>query len=218
MDPQKSVPGKGLIKFLIIVFRTFYFILWFSVIVVVILEFVSLRKIFDPTGFPFPIDFTVYFSIDENSGVTTWDLDENSNFSINYAMGSIKVSSVPSHFMALYCLLILVLFVLMMLSLRLIIKILKTVKDKSFLLIENALRLRWIALLGVAILFADKITLYTASNYLSNHIEYPGVKFTNINVYIIQNSESVFSSLFLLVIAEVFRIGAKLREEQALTI
>ncbi len=218
MDSQKTISNKGLIKFLIIVFKAFYYILWFCIVVIVVMEFVSLRKIFDPAGFPIPIDFTVYFSLSEELGVTTWDIDGSSSFSINYAMGSIKLSFIPNQFMALFCLMALTLFILMLFSLRLIIKILKTVKNNSFLLLENVLRLRWIALLGIAILFVDKIMSYTIANYLSRHIEYSGIKFTGINTYIIQNIESVFSSLFLLVIAEVFRIGAKLKEEQALTI
>lgn len=218
MDPQKTISSKGLIKFLIIVFKAIYYLLWFCIVVVLILEFVSLRLIFDSVGFPIPIDFTVYFSLSEELGVTTWDINGGSSFSINYAIGSIKLSKVPNQFMALYCLMAFALFVLMLFSARLIIKILKTVRDNSFLLIENALRLRWIALLGIAILFADKIMSYTIANYLSRHIEYSGVKFTGINTYIIQNVDSIFSSLFLLVIAEVFRIGAKLKEEQELTI
>ena len=97
-------------------------------------------------------------------------------------------------------------------------KILKTVITKSFLLIENAVRLRWIALFGVAIFFIDKITGSISTAYLNNYIELPGVKFEIINMLTFINVESVFHSLFLLVIAEIFRLGAKLKEEHDLTI
>jgi hypothetical protein len=218
MNPHKPISGKGLIKFLIFAFRAFYYILWFSLVVVVIIEFISLRKIFEPTGFPLPIDFTVFFSLNEELGITAWDTDGNSNFAINYAMGSVKLSYVPNGFIALFCLMAFLLFILGIFSIRLIIRILKTVKDKSFLLIENALRLRWIALLGIAIFIVDKTFSFVIANYLSTHIEYSGIKFTGINPYFILNFETVLNSLFLLVIAEVFRIGAKLKEEQDLTI
>ncbi len=218
MNAQQPITGKGLIKFLIFVFSAFYYILWFSLVLVVVIEFISLSKIFDPSGFPIPIDFTVFFSLNEELGVANWGVGGNTNFSINYAMGSIKLSNAPNGFIALYCLMALALFILSLFSIRLIIKILKTVKDKSFLLIENALRLRWIALLGIALFIVDKTFSYVIANYLSTHIEYSGIKFTGINLYFIMNFETVINSLLFLVIAEVFRIGAKLKEEQDLTI
>lgn len=218
MNAQQPIFGKGLIKFLIFVFRAFYYILWFCLVVVVVIEFISLRKIFDPVGFPIPIDFTVFFSLKEELGTATWDVNGNTDFSINYAMGNIKLSYAPNGFIALFCFMALSIFILSIFLTRLMIKILKTVKDKSFLLIENALRLRWIALLGIAILIVNKTFSFVIANYLSTHIEYSGVKFTGINPYFILNFETVLNSLFLLVIAEVFRIGAKLKEEQDLTI
>ena len=218
MNTQQPISGKGLIKFLIFVFRAFYYILWICLALVVVIEFISLRKIFDPVGFPIPIDLTVFFSLKEELGTATWDVNGNSDFSINYAMGSIKLSYAPNGFIALFCFMALSIFILSIFLTRLTIKILKTVKDKSFLLIENALRLRWIALLGIAILIVDKTFSFVIANYLSTHIEYSGVKFTGINPYFILNFETVLNSLFLLVIAEVFRIGAKLKEEQDLTI
>jgi len=218
MNARQPITGKGLIKFLIFVFSAFYYILWFCLVLVVVIEFISLRKIFDPSGFPIPIDFTVFFSLNEELGVANWDVGGNTNFSINYAMGSVKLSYAPNGFIALFCFMALSIFILSIFLTRLMIKILKTVKDKSFLLIENALRLRWIALLGIAILIVEKTFSFVIANYLSTHIEYSGVKFTGINPYFILNFDTVLNSLFLLVIAEVFRIGAKLKEEQDLTI
>jgi hypothetical protein len=189
-------------------------IIAFTVIFVII----SLINLNDPSGFPSPIDLGAYFALEEEIGISHFNDKVNSAFSIKYAMGSIELANVPYNFMVLFCFLALILFISILLSIRLTLKILKTIKDKSFLLMENAIRLRWIALLSIAILFTDKLIAVITSGYLSNHIEYPGVHFSTLNVYTFLNIETVFSSLFLLVIAEVFRIGAKLKEEQDLTI
>ncbi len=217
MDNQKPFSGKGLVNFLIFFFHLSYYILWVITIITIFIMGLSLININNPTGF-LGLDFHVFFSLDEELGITHWGEDQTSEFSIVYAMGNVKLSNVPYSFMVYFCLMALLQFAFLLLSIRLTIKILKTVKNKSFLLIENAVRLRWIALLGIAMVFIDKLISIINSSYLSNKLEFPGIKFTNMNIYTFFNIESVINSLFLLVIAEVFRIGAKLKEEHDLTI
>ena len=75
-----------------------------------------------------------------------------------------------------------------------------------------------IALLAIVGLVADKIIAIAVSDYLSHKLEFPGIAFSSMNIYTIINFESVFQAMFMVVIAEVFRTGAKIREENELTI
>lgn len=218
MDNQESYTGKGLINFLSFFFRLFYYAFWVLIAFTLFFMVFSLINLDEPSGLPTPLNLGVFFSLDDAIGETNFVNNGGTNFFISYATGNIKVTNVPYSFIVLFCFLALVLFTTTLLSIRLTIKILKTVKENAFLLIENAIRLRWIALLAIAILFTDKLIAILTSAYLSNHLEYPGITFRTANFYSITGFETIFTSLFLLVIAEVFRIGAKLKEEHDLTI
>ena len=213
-------PNSGVLLpiILLFIFRLFYVLIWIAIAVMSIIFIISIFNLNETAGFPRPAGFRIYFSLLDEAGVARWGDEVTSTFYISDALGSIKLSNIPYDFMAIYSLMSLLLGIVIQLSIRLTIKILKTVITKSFLLIENAVRLRWIALFGVAIFFIDKITGSITAAYLNNYIELPGVKFEIINLFTFINVESVFHSLFLLVIAEIFRLGAKLKEEHDLTI
>ena len=218
MKYNQPYSGVLLPIILLFIFRLFYVLIWIAIAVMSIICIVSIFNLNETAGFPRPTDFRIYFSWLDEAGVARWGDEVTSTFYISDAIGSIKLSNIPYDFMAIYSLMSLLLGIVIQLSIRLTTKILKTVITKSFLLIENAVRLRWIALFGVAIFFIDKITGSISAAYLNNYIELPGVKFEIINMSTFINVESVFHSLFLLVIAEIFRLGAKLKEEHDLTI
>jgi len=218
MDKQKPYSGKGLINFLSFFFNVFFYLLVVITIITIVFMGYSLLSIQNPEGFQPPVNFQVFFSLEDDMGNTHWNSEVNSSFSIAYAMGTAPLPHVPYGFMAIFCLMAIIMFVLMAISIRLTIRILKTIKDKSFLLLENAFRLRWIALLSIGILLVDKLSTILTSSYIKDHIEFAGIKFVTMNLYSLINIETIFNSLFLLVIAEVFRIGAKLKEEHDLTI
>ena len=218
MDTQQPYYGKGLITILSFFFHLFYYLLIAITIITIIFMAYCFLQVGNQTGFAAPINFQVFFSITDEIGKANWNSDTPSIFPIAYAMGTAQISHVPYGFMVIFCLMSIALFILISLSIRLTIQILKTIKQKSFLLLENASRMRWIARLGIVTLIIDKLSTIITSNYLKDQIEFSGIKFNTVNMYTFINSESIFSYLFLLVIAEVFRIGAKLQEEQNLTI
>jgi hypothetical protein len=178
----------------------------------------SLLNLNNPDGFQVPVDFHVYFSHKEELGVSKIGDNESSVFSIDYALGNVKLSNIPYSFLTFYSFIAIVLSTLILLLIRLTLKILKTVRKQLFFIVENAIRLRWIALLTIAVFLTDRISAVITSSYLSNQIEFPGIEFTGFNLYTITGFEIIFNALFLLVIAEIFRIGAKLKEEHDLTI
>ena len=95
---------------------------------------------------------------------------------------------------------------------------LKAAKKGGFLIIENAIRLRKIALLGIVMYFFESLATFVASNYLSDKLQFEGLEFTSINSYLFFDIQTVIYSLFLLVISEAFRMGALLKQEVDLTI
>ncbi len=57
------------------------------------------------------------------------------------------------------------------------------------------------------------------SNYLGSRMELVGIEFENINLHMLfGNADIVIFNLFLLIIAELFRVGVEMKNEQDLTI
>jgi len=133
-------------------------------------------------------------------------------------MGIIGVDQLPKGFLLAHSSISLLSYFGVLFSLRWTIKILEAAKQGEFLIIEIAIRLRWIALLGIGCIFFDRLATIFASSYLYDKLEYPGLEFTNINFFSFLTLQSVFSFLFLWVIAEAFRIGSQMKQENDLTI
>jgi hypothetical protein len=86
-------------------------------------------------------------------------------------------------------------------------------------LIENVVRLRWIALLNIGAFLSTRFSSIFTSNYLASKIQLVGIHFENLNLQMIfGNADIIIFNLFLLIIAEVFRVGAAMKNEQDLTI
>lgn len=105
-----------------------------------------------------------------------------------------------------------------LLMIYLIIKMLKNAQEGTFLVAKNAIRLRYIALLNIVLLLIDKILIVVSSSYLSDKLEFPGLEFNTINWYSFSSWKYIFLYLFLIIIAEAFRLGAQLKQENDLTI
>ncbi|WP_200975191.1 DUF2975 domain-containing protein [Echinicola sp. 20G] len=219
MNQQDRNHGVQSIDILIFIFQAMKILIWISLIMSSILIIVTLipnegawKNIIPPPN------FVVYFSLPEELGIAQWGDGNTTPFSIVSALGVIKTTFAPKSLVLFYSLMTILTTLLILFSIIFTVRILKSVKKKAFLLVENAVRLRWIALLGIGIYFTDRITSTVTSSQLSKHLQFPEVDFTGINFFAFLNFESIFGSLFLLVIAEVFRMGAQLKEENDLTI
>ena len=104
MHEQKSFSGSGFIKFLSFFFHLFYYIFIAVTIITTILLGYSLLQLGDPSGFPAPMSFQVFFYMEDGLGIAHWGTGETSMFSIDYAMGTAKLPNVPYSFMAIFCL------------------------------------------------------------------------------------------------------------------
>lgn len=105
-----------------------------------------------------------------------------------------------------------------LLMIYLIIKMLKSAQDGTLLLSKNAIRLRYIALLNILLLVYNKVYFFISTSYLIDKIKFKGLEFSNLSWKSFNGWKFIFLYLFLLIIAEAFRLGAQLKEENDLTI
>lgn len=171
------------------------------------------------TGSPvFPASFTVMFSLDHDGILNIPNHMIGTTFTIKNAIGIMGADKLPRGFLLAHSDISVLSNVCILYSLRWTIKILEAAKQGDFLIIENAIHQRWIALLGIGCIFFYRLAAIFASSYLYDKLEYPGLEFTNINFFSFITLQSVFSFLFLWVIAEAFRIGSQMKQENDLTI
>ena len=105
-----------------------------------------------------------------------------------------------------------------MFSIKFALQILNEVKSGAFLLVENTLRFRWIVLLNVFAFLVYKLSGIINSYYFSQRIAgEEGLSF-GINRLSFEGVGAIFWAIFLIIIAEVFRIGAAIKAENDLTI
>lgn len=204
----------NLINFLLIVFQIGFLLMGLGLAFFVLLVIIS----FITESPSLSGGFTVMFSLSQDGIVNIPNQMTGTTFNIENAMGIIGVDQLPKGFLLAHSSILLLSYFGVLFSLRWTIKILEAAKQGDFLIIENAIRLRWIALLGIGCIFFDRLATIFASSYLYDKLEYSGLEFTNINIFSFMTLQSVFSFLFLWVIAEAFRIGSQLKQENDLTI
>jgi len=91
----------------------------------------------------------------------------------------------------------------------------RTIRDGQPFVPANAARLRWIAIAVIVGELARAVVVHAESHYALTHFVATGFHFTaplRINIF------ALINGLIILVIAEVFRAGTRLDEEQSLTV
>ncbi|MFT7034011.1 MAG: hypothetical protein ACJA2S_002520 [Cyclobacteriaceae bacterium] len=214
MEIKKKVQGVNLIKFLLVFFRIIFFISVLATILGIIIKGISLSTNSGPMKTVLP----VLFSIAKDSSLLDLGGDGISNLKVTWGLGFVSASALPKSFDLLFFLTKLLSFSCGLLFLRLIISILETVEFGDFLISRNAIRLRWISVLGLVYVFLYSIELAISHIYLKEMVDLPGFNIINVIYYTYISSGWIFICLFILVLAEVFKVGALLKEESELTI
>lgn len=215
MEIQKKLYSQSLVNFLLIAFRIIFLLGSLSIIIISILLFVDLASGGTST---FAIDLPTRFSLSGEGDFLISNDSENLKFEIPYAEGIIHSETLPKSIVIISIVSSILLTLCVLFVVKIICQILESAKSSFFLVQENALRLRRIALLGLLIFVIKKIFTLVPVIYLSDKLAFSGVDFHGINFWSFSNFDYLFGSLFLLVIAEAFRIGAHLKQENDLTI
>jgi len=214
MKKRTIISARSLIIFLRYSFIGLF--LWnvFHLLVFLIYELGPALLFGERKGVALPVVFRP-----SNSGVLRLPhTDYEYMFQIPEATGTFHAFGLPLKIFYMYSIYALVYYICFLLIIYLTIKMLKNAQDGTFLVVKNAIRLRYIAILCIITLLRDKVTIIASSAYLREKMELSGLEFYDINPYTFGNWKYIFLYLFLIVIAEAFRLGAQLKEENDLTI
>lgn len=214
MEKETKSHGGPLIGFLLTFFRVIFFLFAISILFWALHSFF----VFATDAPALHMEFPVLFSIDSNLQWQNPQIFESSNLYLHNSIGTISADFLPKGFLAIYSLISLAANLCALFAIKYVIRILEAVQSGSFLVVENATRLRAIAIFGIGLFFIDKVATTYSAYYFSSQLELSNLNFTSMNIFSFQHLESVFGALFLLVIAEAFRIGAQLKKENDLTI
>lgn len=215
METKNKLYGEGLITFLLVVFRIFFLLASFTLIIMGIFGLISLFAEVPDSK----LSFKVLFSLADEGVLNSAEETGITKISMRGGTGFIVTDALPKGFMLFIKLIELLQFAIYLFFLKLLIQILEAAKNGAFLIIENAIRLRWIAFLCIALYVLGIMTTIISTSYLSDKLEFANLEFINYNLHtFIASKESIFYYLFLLVIAEAFRVGASLKKENDLTI
>jgi hypothetical protein len=162
------------------------------------------------------LDIPVSFSIDARALPVTAPALGVERARIEHARGSLKFAPPPGGLLVVPTLLGLsVMFALALFVLGQLRALVRTLRDGRPFVPANATRIRWIAFAVIAGEFARAAVMYSANSYVMTHFSASALQFDawpDLNVF------TLVHGLIILAIAEVFRTGTRLDEDQSLTI
>ncbi len=164
------------------------------------------------------VNLPIDFSLTDKGILTLPHTDYEYLFQIPEATGSFLAHGLPLKFFYIDSIGSILNSVSALLMIYLIIKMLKNAQDGTFLVSKNAIRLRYIALINIFLLLYNKAYFFISTSYLIDKLEFQGLEFSNLSWRSFNGWKYIFLYLFLLIIAEAFRLGAQLKKENDLTI
>jgi hypothetical protein len=129
--------------------------------------------------------------------------------------GALRIPATSRRFLALNAAILLVILFVVLLVLDRLRAVLKTLVHGTPFVSENAARIRFVAIAVIAGELGRTAIVLIENHYAATHVAIAGVTF---DAWPHLNVSALISGFILLVIAEVFRAGTRLDEEQSLTI
>jgi hypothetical protein len=157
----------------------------------------------------------VSFRVDDSAGGVTAPSLGIEDAQIQDVHGTLRFTPRMGAFVVANLILVIGLLALALWVLGLLRAVLRTLRDGQPFVAANATRVRWIAWAVILGEFVRSAVVYFESYYALTHFSAGGLSFEarpQINVF------AIINGLIILVIAEVFRAGTRLEEEQSLTV
>lgn len=214
MKKRTLISAKSLIIFLRYSFIGLF--LWHAIRLMVFLIYQLGPALF--LGKRKGVSLPINFSPSEKGVLTLPQIDYEYTVHIPAAEGTFTVFGLPLKYFYFDSIGILLNYFCGLLMIYLIIKMLKSALDGIFLVSINAIRLRYIALLSILLLLYNKLFVFISTAYIRDKIEFPDLEFNKFGWQSINGWQYLFLFLFLLIIAEAFRLGAQAKQENDLTI
>jgi hypothetical protein len=149
------------------------------------------------------------------SGGIGFTLGQDSTATNLRIRGALNFAPHPGAFLALHVLIVIVLGALGGFAILQLRNVLRTMRDGQPFVPGNATRLRWIALAVIAFELTRFAVALFDNYYAKTYFVSEGLQF---RVWPDLNVGAIVNGLIILVIAEVFRVGTRLDEEQSLTV
>lgn len=172
-----------------------------------------LSFVVDLEGESFTMDLPV--AVELNAPVLEGGASVIPDARIEKLRGNLKFPIRQGYFLSGSMLLIVLLLGLMLWVLTQLRHIFGSLSEGRLFVPENARRIRWV---GIAVIFGElarAAVVYFWSYYTSQHFTANGLRFVASTDF---NGMTIVGGLAILVIAEVFREGTRLHEDQSLTI
>lgn len=163
------------------------------------------------SGLITPIEFSV-----NEEGTATFDSDQTVPVQINNAKGYFRIDRpIPTTLIVVFFLMNLVVSGLILWVIYVLWKIVQSVKQKNPFIVLNGRRLRIIAFSMIGIELSQGLANLIKMLYLEPRLQFETII---IQSKIHVSFHVIVAGLVILVIAEAFRIGVEMKEEQELTV
>ena len=163
------------------------------------------------SGLITPIEFSV-----NEQGTATFDSDQTVPVQINNAKGYFRIDRpIPTTLIVVFFLMNLVVSGLILWVIYVLWKIVQSVKQKNPFIVLNGRRLRIIAFSMIGIELSQGLANLIKMLYLAPQLQFETII---IQSKIHVSFHVIVAGLVILVIAEAFRIGVEMKEEQELTV
>ncbi|HIB78784.1 MAG TPA: DUF2975 domain-containing protein [Candidatus Marinimicrobia bacterium] len=163
------------------------------------------------SGLITPIEFSV-----NEQGTATFDSDQTVPVQINHAKGYFRIDRpIPTTLKVVFFLINLVVSGLILWVIYVLWKIVQSVKQKNPFIVLNGRRLRIIAFSMIGIELSQGLANLIKMLYLAPRLQFETII---IQSKIHVSFHVIVAGLVILVIAEAFRIGVEMKEEQELTV
>ena len=162
------------------------------------------------------LDMPVSFSVDPRTLPVRAPSLGVEGAQIEHVRGTVKFSPPPGASLVVPALLgLVVMFALALFVVGQLRAVFRTLRDGRPFVPANATRIRWIAIAVIAGELGRAVVMYSSNSYVMTHFSANGLRFDarpDLNVF------TIIYGLIILAIAEVFRAGTRLDEDQSLTI
>ena len=163
------------------------------------------------SGLITPIEFSV-----NEQGTATFDSDQTVPVQINNAKGYFRIERpIPTTLIVVFFLMNLVVSGLILCVIYVLWKIVQSVKQKNPFIVLNGRRLRIIAFSMIGIELSQGLANLIKMLYLAPRLQFETIIIQS-KIYV--SFHVIVAGLVILVIAEAFRIGVEMKEEQELTV
>ena len=161
------------------------------------------------------LDIPVSFSVDPRTLPVRAPSLGIEGAQIEHARATVKFSPPPGASLVVPALLLVVMFALALFVIGKLRAVFCTLRAGRPFVPANATRIRWIAVAVMAGELGRAVVMYSSNAYVMTHFSANGLRFDarpDLNVF------TIIYGLIILALAEVFRAGTRLDEDQSLTI